>query len=282
MSYSISSGRFQHPLLKPLLEKLTEYFTKEGICFYVIGATARDIVMQIHNQKSGRATYDLDIAVAISNWEEYQKVEDGITNIEGFKKDTDQKQRFIYLNDFQLDIIPFGNVMKEDEKIFWPPEEDIAMSILGFSEVNKHTLPVKIDDELEVQVASLAGVFILKTVAWTERHMQGNKDADDLAFIITNYLTIYEKRAIEKYYDFIYVVDDFDTFTAGSKLLGLDIANLLSDNNSALEKITSIIKLELKKEEESKLMNQIIETHRSLTFDSIYDCLENILKGIEH
>ena len=282
MSYSISSDRFQHPLLKSLLEKLTKYFIKVGIRFYIIGATARDIVMQIHNEKSGRATYDLDIAIAISDWNEYKKVEDGILNIEGFKKDIDQKQRFIYLNDFQLDIIPFGNVMKEDDKIFWPPEEDIAMSILGFSEVNKHTFPVKIDDEIEIQVASLAGVFILKTIAWTERHLQGNKDADDMAFIIANYLTIYEKRAIEEHYDFIYAIDDFDTFTAGSKLLGLDIASLLSDNNSALEKITNIIKSELKKEEESQLINQIIETHRNLTYESIYDCLENLLKGIEH
>ncbi|WP_303922415.1 hypothetical protein [Draconibacterium sediminis] len=136
MSYNISSDKFQHPLLKPILEKLTEYFSKEGIHFYVIGATARDIIMQIHDEKVGRATHDLDIAIAISNWDEFQKVEEGIVNIEGFEKDKTQKQRFIYLNDFQLDIVPFGEVMKEDDKIFWPPEEDIAMSVLGFSEVN--------------------------------------------------------------------------------------------------------------------------------------------------
>jgi len=136
VSYNISSDKFQHPLLKPILEKLTDYFSKEEIHFYVIGATARDIIMQIHDEKVGRATHDLDIAIAISNWDEFQKVEEGIVNIEGFEKDKTQKQRFIYLNDFQLDIVPFGEVMKEDDKIFWPPEEDIAMSILGFSEVN--------------------------------------------------------------------------------------------------------------------------------------------------
>ncbi len=96
MSYNISSDKFQHPLLKPILQKLTEYFSKEDIHFFVIGATARDIIMQLHDEKSGRATNDLDIAISINNWDDYSKIEEGIVNIEGFEKDASQKQRFIY------------------------------------------------------------------------------------------------------------------------------------------------------------------------------------------
>ncbi|WP_297085451.1 nucleotidyl transferase AbiEii/AbiGii toxin family protein [uncultured Draconibacterium sp.] len=280
MSYNISSDKFQHPLLKPILEKLTEYFSKEEIHFYVIGATARDIIMQIHDEKTGRATHDLDIAIAISNWDEFQKVEDGIVNIEGFEKDKAQKQRFIYLNDFQLDIVPFGEVMKEDDKIFWPPEEDIAMSILGFSEVNEDTHTVKIDDDIEIQIASLAGVFILKTVAWLDRNLKGNKDADDMAFIINNYHNINEQRAIEEHFD-LYEVDEFDTQIAGSRLLGRDISNLLSESDSTKTKITEILKSEVEKEEDSRLINQILDTHKSFKYDNIYECLNNILQGLE-
>ena len=280
MSYNISSDKFQHPLLKPILEKLTEYFSKEGIHFYVIGATARDIIMQIHHEKVGRATHDLDIAIAISNWDEFQKVEKGIVNIEGFEKDKTQKQRFIYLNDFQLDIVPFGEVMKEDDKIFWPPEEDIAMSILGFSEVNEDTQTVKIDNAIEIQIASLAGVFILKTVAWLDRNLKGNKDADDMAFIINNYHNINEQRAIEEHFD-LYEVDEFDTQIAGSRLLGRDISTLLSESDSTRNKITDILKSEVDKEEESRLINQVLDTHKSFNYDNIYECLNNILQGLE-
>jgi predicted nucleotidyltransferase len=67
MTYKISSDKFRHPLLKPILEKLTEYFDKEGIHFYVIGATARDILMEISGERAGRKTLDLDIAMAISD-----------------------------------------------------------------------------------------------------------------------------------------------------------------------------------------------------------------------
>ena len=56
MSLDISSDKFTHPLLKPILLELTAYFQKAGISFFVIGATARDIIMELHNQQFGRLT----------------------------------------------------------------------------------------------------------------------------------------------------------------------------------------------------------------------------------
>lgn len=280
MSYNISSDKFQHPLLKPILEKLTAYFSKEEIHFYVIGATARDIIMQIHNEKTGRTTFDLDIAIAISNWDEFKKIEEGIVNIDGFEKDKKQKHRFKYLNDFGLDLVPFGEVMKEDDKIFWPPDEEVAMSVLGFSEVNNNTQTVLIDDHVEIQVATLAGVFILKIVAWFDRNLIGNKDADDIGFIINNYHSINEERAIREHYD-LYEAEEFDSQVAGSRLLGRDIANLLLHYEATKNKIAEIIKTELTRENESRLINQILDTHKRFNYDTIYECLSNILKGLE-
>lgn len=279
MSYNISSDKFQHPLLKPILQKLTEYFSKEDIRFFVIGATARDIIMQLHEEKSGRATYDIDIAISINNWDDYRKIEEGIVNIEGFEKDTTQKQRFIYQGVFILDIVPFGEVMKEDDKIFWPPEEEIAMSVLGFSEVCENTDPVKIDDEIEIEVATLAGIFILKTVAWLNRYLKGNKDADDMAFIIINYLSIYMERAVADHYD-LYEVDDFDMNTAGSRLLGRDRSTLLSNHESTRIKVVHILASEVEKEVGSILINQITDTHSGLKHDLVLKCLQQIILGI--
>ncbi len=170
--------------------------------------------------------------------------------------------------------------MKEDDKIFWPPEEEIAMSVLGFSEVYENTLPVKIDDEVEILVSSLAGIFILKTVAWLDRYLKGNKDADDIAFIIINYLNIHMERAIEKHYD-LYEVENFDINIAGSRLIGRDISTLLSDSEPTQTKVTKILKTEVEKEEESQLINQILDTHGALKYDQVYDCLREIIKGIE-
>lgn len=278
MSYSISSSKLKHPLLKPIFEELYGYFKETGIAFYVIGATARDIIMEIHNERSGRATLDLDIAIAISDWEEFAVVEKGLVELPNFTKDPEQRQRFIYKSEFQLDIVPYGEIMKDGDKIFWPPDEGFAMTVLGFSEVGDATHKVKIDEGVELNVASLAGIFVLKIIAWKDRSHKGNKDADDIAFIISNYLDINREKATE-YAEEIYT-DDFTIFKAGTKLLGMDVSEILKDQNDTIEKISLILEEQIEMEEDSGLINQIIETNR-IKYEEILQGLKNILLALK-
>ncbi|MFS4474726.1 nucleotidyl transferase AbiEii/AbiGii toxin family protein [Chryseobacterium sp. T20] len=280
MSYKIDSRKLSHPLLKPILRELDYYFKDLDVHFFVIGATARDIVMEIHNEKSGRLTHDLDIAIAINDWNQYAEIEKGIIVLENFKKDANQKQRFIYKGSFQLDIVPFGNIMREDDKIFWPPDEQVAMSVLGFPEAKNDIIVVKIDEEFEINIISLAGIFILKIVAWKDRYLRGNKDADDIGFILINYLNIYEEKAIDKY-DEIYETDNFSTITAGAKLLGDDLFHILKINIKTKEAITKIIKDQYNKAEDSELINQILETNRVIHFEELIESLSILIKKLD-
>jgi predicted nucleotidyltransferase len=279
MSYNISSSKFTHPLLKPILLELTEYFKEFGITFFVIGATARDIIMEIHNEKSGRLTHDLDIAITVNDWNQYHRIEEGIVNLENFSKDPHQKQRFLYLHKFQLDIVPFGEIMNQEDKIFWPPDEQFAMSVLGFSAANSATLKVVIDEEIEIKIASLSGVFLLKIAAWNDRSHKTNKDADDIGFILNNYLEINLERAVE-FYEEIYR-DDSTITTGGATLLGKDISAILVQYQDSKIKIIEIISNEISKEEESKLINQILETHRGLNYEEVHKSLKNIVSQLE-
>ena len=70
---------------------------------------------------------DLDIAIAIDKWDQFEQLSDEITALPNFKKDNLQKQRFIYKIDFQLDIVPYGNIKDQHDKIFWPPDQSFAM-----------------------------------------------------------------------------------------------------------------------------------------------------------
>ena len=161
MSYNISSDSFLNPLLKELLEELTKYFGSIGTEFYVIGATARDIILSgIHNQESGRKTDDLDIAIAIPDWNKFEEISTGLCMVDGFHKSKDQKQRFWYKRFFKLDIVPFGEIARADKNIYWPPEETHAMSVVGFTDVAKHTLEITVDNSLKINVASLPGIFL--------------------------------------------------------------------------------------------------------------------------
>jgi predicted nucleotidyltransferase len=275
MSYSISSDKFTHPLLKPILQELTEYFQESGISFFVIGATARDIFMELHNESSGRLTHDLDIAITVSNWEQWLKVEQEILKLENFTKDKAQKQRFLYKDRFQVDIVPFGEIMKQNSKIFWPPDESFAMSVLGFDAAEETSLRVSVDQELEIRIASLSGIFLLKILAWNDRHNKSNKDADDIGFILENYLGIHEERAAVQYYDEIYT-EDFTRAKGGATLLGKDVLEILQAHPPELEAIKKILTDNIKQQEDSKLINQILETHSSLSYQEVLQSLENI------
>lgn len=277
MSYNISSDKLNHPLLKPLLSEIHQYFHNTGIRFYVIGATARDIIMGIHNESSGRLTHDLDIAIAINNWSEFETVEKGLLEIPSFKKDTKQKQRFIYKDTFELDIVPYGEITKENDKIFWPPDEQFAMTVLGFVEIESDLVSVNIDEEIEIQIANLSGIFILKLVAWSDRNHKGNKDADDIGFILTNYLEIYEERAASNYYSEIYEVETFTRLSSGAILLGIDCKKILFPFEKSKNKVIQILQNEIESQEKSRLINQIIETNRNISFDEVLTALSNII-----
>jgi predicted nucleotidyltransferase len=281
MSCNISSKDLNNLQIKELLQKLTDYFQTIGADFYIIGATARDIILSgIHKQVSARRTADLDIAIAIKDWKKFNQIAEGLCKMEDFTKDSKLTQRFIFQNVYDIDIVPFGEIAKEDNTIYWPPEEQFAMSVTGYTEVANHALDVTIDNELTVKVASLPGIFILKLIAFNDRKHTTNKDADDLAFIIENYLEINEERAVRDHY-YIYEADNFDTFTAGAELLGRDIRSILGSQTDAMQAIVPILTNELALADASLLVNQMIETHKQLEYETITTAFNNLLKSTE-
>ena len=280
MSYHISSKSLPNSLLKELLALLTTYFDSIESDYFIIGATARDIVLTvIHEQDAKRSTDDLDIAIAIPNWEDFKSIEKDLCRIEGLEKSKIQKQRFIYKEIYLLDIVPFGGVAKEDGNIYWPPGEEVAMSVAGFPEATKDILEVEIDNEFAVKVIQLPGIFLLKLNAFKERHLKNNKDADDMAYILSCYLEINQDRAIESHYD-IYKTENFSTFIAGATLLGRDIKRVLNESPKTLETYTGILQEELDAEEESVLINQMLKTHKILRYEVVYDALQSLLNQL--
>lgn len=281
MIYNISSENFSNPILKEILEKLTIFFNSEGSEFYVIGATARDIILSgIHNQTLARKTNYLDIAIAIPDWSKFYAISTGLCKLEGFEKSKEQTQRFLYKAHFQLDIVPFGGIAHDDNHIYWPPEESQAMSVAGFIDVAKNTLEVTVDNSFTIDVASLPGIFLLKLAARRDRHISSNKDADDMAFIITSYLEIDEQRAVKENYD-LYEDDNFSTFLAGATLLGRDMKKILWPNPEILYEFFILLRTEVSKKDDSQLINQMIETHPSLKYEDVYNSLDSLTNQLE-
>lgn len=268
MDLTISSEKIGNPLLVELLRKLTDSFSKMDREFYVIGATARDIIMQqLLDTESKRRTRDLDIAIAIPDWDAFEQVKQSLI-ADGFEKSRDMQQRFYY-GEYELDIVPYGVVAKEDDNIYWPPEEVVAMSVKGFDEVLSEAITVSIDDEFKVKIASLHGLFLLKLNAWLDRNAKTSKDAEDMSFILSNYFMANLDREIHQE---VYDWENFDEYIVGGYWVAYDLVTLL--NTKQLNYYKEVIEDELTKEEESRLINQMIENSYGLKYETIRDTLK--------
>ncbi len=270
MNFQISSDKIGNPLLVDLLRKVSRCFAEIGQDFFVIGATARDILIrQLVGISSGRKTRDLDLAIAIPNWNTFEDVKQTLLAY-GFQKDKQMYQRF-YDGDYEMDIVPYGDI-ERDGYIYWPPEEDIAMSVKGFADVLSDAITVTIDNEFDIKIASLHGLFLLKFNAWLERNIQTNKDAVDMAFILENYFIANLNRNLHPE---VYDWNDFDEVVVGAYWLAYDIAGLLS--KEFLCHYKQCLQCEIEKEENSRLIQQIIDSNSSFTYEKTLLALQKMI-----
>ena len=278
MSYHILSKELSNPELKNILQALNTFFQSKEIDFYIVGATARDILLtNLYGLIPERKTMDIDIAIAISDWKEFEIIERELPQREYFEKDSCQKQRFIYKESYDIDVIPFGKIAEKDGNIYWPPDGVIAMSVSGFPEIAAATISVSIDNEFDIKVSSLSGFFLLKLMAWKDRHLYSSKDAYDIALILLHYLEINEQRAYEEHYD-LYEAEPFDQVEASGKLIARDVKALIGYNKDTKTYLIKILEKEITLAQESPLVNQLVKTSKRLNPTQVLRILTSMYK----
>lgn len=278
MNCHILSKKLSNPELKGILQALNTFFQSKEIDFYIVGATARDILLtNLYGLIPERKTMDIDIAIAISNWEEFEIIERELPQREYFEKDSHQKQRFIYKGFYAIDMIPFGKIAQKDGNIYWPPDGVIAMSVSGFPEIAAATISVSIDNEFDIKVSSLSGFFLLKLMSWKDRHLYSSKDAYDIALILLHYLEINEQRAYEEHYD-LYEAEPFDQVEASGRLIARDVKALIGYNKDTMTYLIKILEKEITLAQESPLVNQLVKTSKRLNPMQVLRILASMYK----
>ena len=278
MSYHILSKELSNPELKSILQALNSFFQSKEIDFYIVGATARDILLtNLYGLIPERKTMDINIAIAISDWEEFEIIERELPQREYFEKDSHQKQRFIYKGFYAIDVIPFGKIAQKDGNIYWPPDGVIVMSVSGFPEIAAATISVSIDNEFDIKVSSLSGFFLLKLMAWKDRYLSSSKDAYDIALILLHYLGINEQRAVQEHYD-LYEAEPFDQVEASGRLIARDIKALIGRNKDTMTYLMEILRREIELSQESPLVNQLIKANTKLNPTQVLRILTSMYK----
>jgi predicted nucleotidyltransferase len=259
------------------IEKIAQ---KRGLSFFIVGATARDIILEHQfNIKPSRATIDIDIGIFVSGWDQFELLKDELLSLGEFKH-SKQKQRLYYIDNFILDIIPFGAIATEDNSIIWPPENEIHMSIVGFQESYQHAISVKLSStpELIVKVVSLAGLALLKIISWNDNPERRGKDAIDLFLIMKNYLDAGNlDRLIEKAID---LFEEKDYELASSCFLGRDIGDIATPETKAI--LVEILERELNSKQGHNIVIDVMQSdsYRNQSYERIVEYFEALLKGL--
>lgn len=212
-----------------------------GIRVYLIGAQARDIQLLQHGLHPARRTEDIDFAVMLPSHESFEDFKAELER-RGFKL-TQAPYRLVHVeSDTIVDFLPFGEIQSDDVVRF--SEYDIELSVVGMAEVLESTEVLEIEGN-DIRVASLAGLVMLKLLAFHERSDR-TKDLEDIKQILLSYFEIYQARFYEKHRDTLDEISDvyFD-IEAGARLLGRDIRQIIGDNQAVKYRLLQLLEIEL-------------------------------------
>jgi predicted nucleotidyltransferase len=278
------SGKTE-PLIIEILEVITNVADTLSIRFFVVGATARDIILKHgYNIQTTRATMDIDLGVQVTNWGQYEKLKQEFLDTNVFKQEK-QEQRLKYKNTFIIDIIPFGGISEPEHRFNWPSEDGVEMNTLGFIESYDAALIVRLRENpvLDVKFAGLPGLVIMKIIAWHDNPARG-RDAKDLKLIIHHYLEAGNTdRIFDEERDIFSKInknkgDDFKR--AGARLLGRDINKIATPESK--QKILEILNKETGERDRYKLVEAMADTYYESgnDFEENIELLEQVISGM--
>lgn len=223
----VHADRPVDPVVCEILSLLNATLSNEAIKYFLVGATARDLLMyHVFGVKSGRATKDVDFAVALENWEQFERVNTQLVMTGRFTKGAAAQRLFFDTDKHQagypIDIVPFGDVEQKDGHIAWPPEGHVIMNVAGYEESFQAASPVQVTSDIVTKAVSVPALAGLKLMAWKDRSNETTRDAQDLLFLLRNYTKAGNVDRLYEETPILLQSCNFDIDLAGAGLLGFD------------------------------------------------------------
>ncbi|MDO8312898.1 MAG: nucleotidyl transferase AbiEii/AbiGii toxin family protein [Sideroxyarcus sp.] len=203
---------------------------------FLVGAMARIILLEnVHGLPPGRATTDVDFAFTLDNWDQFAAIKASLLANAYFEESKHLAHRLHFRPEglerqYKVDLIPFGGIETGPNTIAWPPDMAVMMNVAGFADALAAAISVEVSPGIEIAVASLPGIAILKLFAWADRGQENPKDAIDLVLLLRSYSDagnasrIYEEASALAALETV----GYDLELAGAWLLGSEAAVMVS------------------------------------------------------
>jgi len=277
-SYKISFKALRQEGARDVFASLNRALEALEIDFYLIGALARDTWFA---QKGIRAlgTKDIDFAVLVSDESQYQKLRHFLIQEEDFTESSSNEYVLFNRQGHQIDLLPFGAVEIEGKKIV-DKQGLFHTNISGFKEVYEEgTEEVNFEGEYNFKVSTLAGIVILKLIAYDDRPEIRSNDMGDIAAIIRHYFELESDLIYDNHAD-LFAGEEQSLERIAARVLGRQMKLILNRNALLKERIISILQINAQSPEDSSIGLQFVNGNIQ-TVDEAILVIKEIIKGIE-
>lgn len=272
------------PLTLKVIGEIRQVADELEVPVFVVGAVARIILLEnVHGLNAGRATTDVDFAFAVDNWEQFQKLKATLLANPSFTTPEHVAHRLYFRSpelehSYKVDLIPFGGVETSPDTVGWPPDMMIMLNVAGFGDAFAAAESVDVSPGLQILVASLPGITVLKLFAWSDRRHENSKDALDLLTLLRRYHEAGNENRIYEDSSALAVLEavGYDPELAGAWLLGNDVSTMVSA--STLSDLEALLGIDTKRDQLITDMSRAMQG-REDAIDYAHRLLEQFTKG---
>ena len=146
----VSPDRPLEPSALGVLTTVRRVAKEFALDWRVIGAMARDIMLKgVFDLDAGRATRDVDLAVVVSGWNQFENLKSALLSTGLFREARGIAHRLYHATGagsegYPLDVIPFGGTEQPEHVIAWPPDMAEVMNVAGYGEALAAALEVEV------------------------------------------------------------------------------------------------------------------------------------------
>ncbi|EON78141.1 hypothetical protein ADIS_1338 [Lunatimonas lonarensis] len=267
--------------IKEVFDLLDETFKAREIPYYLLGATAIALELLKDGIKPARGTKDIDFAIMISSYADYQGLIDDLKE-KGFVNVTDPWTFYHKAFEIAIDILPFGEIEENNTVNF--NERNVDFHVLGMHVVlSQEDLATVYIEEKVANIPSLPGMILLKLVAWSDRPEKRENDLGDILLIIKNYYWMMSEFIIDNHTDLLEVLTDDGENSqriVASRVLGREAAKYLKQSDQLKERILQVLEQNINEKYKSAIAkNWAVKLDESL--DYTLSLLQSFLTGIK-
>ena len=246
----------------------------------LVGAAARDIYLStIDIQQPERRTLDIDFAFKASGWDEFGQVRQALGEA-GFDAHAQSWHRLRHPDGRDVDLVPFGAIANPDQQLAWPPNGAVLMNVRGFQEALLASEMLRLPGKVELRMASLPGLLMLKLLAWIDRgRADTGKDAVDLRLLLERYADLCGgPAAFEQHPDLF--DDDFDYVMAGARIAGRDVARLIATHGQPEDDLIGLLRRALEPEVSPETAGRLLGASRAPDIDAVLRLFASFHRGM--